>query len=164
MSILTAERLREVLDYNPNAGVFTHRHSHHSVRAGQVAGRLETQGYRQIRVDGRLYTAHRLAWLYTHGEWPTHNLDHRNEDKDDNRISNLREDVDGLNKQNQSQPRRDNTSGFLGVSRNRRRWRASIRVDGHVRNLGTFDAPEKAAAVYLAAKRALHPFWDENAS
>ncbi len=162
--MLTAEQLREVLDYDPETGVFTHRHTHHRVRAGQAAGTPHSKGYRQVNVGGGVYLAHRLAWLYTYGAWPTHDLDHRNEIKDDNRISNLREATDGLNKQNRSRPQRNNTSGFLGVAKSRGRWLASIGVGGHLRFLGRYDTPEEAAEVYLAAKRELHSFWDEKAS
>ena len=84
---LTAERLREVLDYDPDTGVFTRKvRTASSVKVGDVAGSLNGKGYIRIRVDGRLYFAHRLAWLYVHGEWPVDQVDHINGIKNDNRI------------------------------------------------------------------------------
>ncbi len=163
-STLTAERLRELLLYDPTAGLFHWRVKRgRGVQAGTLAGTFRKDGYRLIRVDGNYHLAHRLAWLYVHGSWPARDLDHRNEDPGDNRLSNLREDVDGLNQQNRSRPQRNSRSGFLGVDEHQGRWRSSIRADGRNRFLGYFDTPEEAAEAYLAAKSVLHPFWDGGA-
>ena len=89
---LTAERLREVLAYDAETGVFTWRDNRGSrAPAGSVAGNVSHQrGYRQIRVDYNRYLAHRLAWLYVYGEWPAAQIDHINGQTEDNRIVNLR--------------------------------------------------------------------------
>lgn len=167
-STLTAERVREVLGYNPETGVFRWKVGRsRGVRIGDVAGSVipsgSSKGYRDISIDGIDRRAHLLAWFYVYGEWPTLSLDHRNGNRDDNQISNLREATQGQNSQNRHGPQRNNTSGFLGVSRNRRRWQAKVTVDGRQHHLGTFDTPEEASEAYLAAKRELHPFWDEAA-
>ena len=91
---LTAERLREVLAYDPDTGVFTWkaRTSPFSrVNVGDVAGNLRRDGYIEICVDGRKHQSHRLAWLYVYGEWPADQIDHINGIRTDNRIANLRE-------------------------------------------------------------------------
>lgn len=90
--MLTAERLREVLEYDPAIGVFRWLIKPcGQISIGDIAGCRHGEGYVQIRVIGRIYLAHRLAWLYMTGEWPISLIDHRNLDRSDNRWSNLRE-------------------------------------------------------------------------
>lgn len=155
LCVLTAERLRELLIYDPLTGVFTWRVSRrHKTRAGSIAGSLCSRGYRDIQIDGISYRAHRLAWLYVHGEWPPSDLDHKDTVHDHNWIDNLRP---ATNSQNRANTRREirNTSGFKGVSRYTRRcgvrWRAYIQKDGKMVHLGSFLAPELAHAAYTAA-------------
>jgi hypothetical protein len=157
---LTPELLREALTYDRDTGVFRWRTPRTPwVKPGAVAGFRTSTGYWALRLFGGNYLAHRVAWLYVYDRWPTGGLDHRNENTLDNRIANLREATDAENVQNQSAPRRNNTSGYRGVSAEGTRWRATISHKGHQRRLGTFDTPEEASAAYLTAKAVLHPFW-----
>jgi hypothetical protein len=159
VSELTAERLRELLNYDPETGMFTQRVARRSVQVGHTAGYVsKSLGYRYICVDRVDYLAHRLAWLHVHGEWPADMIDHINGDKADNRIENLRQVNNRLNMQNLRQARRGTASGLLGVSRHPGdRWTAGIRLaDGTRKYLGIFDTPEEAHEVYLTAKRKLH--------
>jgi len=158
-STLTAERLRELLDYDPETGVFRWKVRRGPRRAGALAGSPASQGAWEVCVDGDKHKAHRLAWLHYYGTWPPALLDHRNEIRVDNWISNLREGTVTQNQQNRSRACIDNRSGFMGVSSNGKGWRARIVVDGKARHLGTYSTPEEAHHVYLAAKRKLHPFW-----
>lgn len=95
MSNLTQERLREFLHYDPESGAFWWKVPS-SIRArGERAGSLAgASGYRRISIKKKSYAAHRLAWLYIYGTWPTNEIDHINGVRDDNRIKNLR-DVSG---------------------------------------------------------------------
>lgn len=162
-SNLTAERVRELLDYDPSTGEFRWRVSRGcggGARAGDIAGSNDgTGGYWRIEIEQAAHYAHRLAWLYVYGEWPARFLDHRNEDKLDNRIANLRNATRAQNRQNITRPYRSNTSGYTGVRRFHHQWQAAISVDGKKYHLGTFNTAEEGHAAYLAAKRDLHPFW-----
>jgi hypothetical protein len=156
---LTAERLRELLHYNPETGVFTWRVNHRSVKAGSVTGCPSSSGYLRIVVDGRLYTAHRLAWLYEYGAWPKDQIDHVDGVRSNNAIRNLRSCTRAENMQNQRPPS-TNSSGYLGVSwrGGSKPWRAQICWARRVINLGNFPTPEEAHEAYLKAKRELHTF------
>ncbi len=103
-------------------------------------------------MDGQQYAAHRLAWLYVNGEMPETPLDHKNGQRDDNRISNLRLASQSQNIANAKISAR-NSSGFKGVSKIARNglWMASIKVNGKSRNLGQFATPEAAHAAYMNA-------------
>lgn len=147
---LQAERLRELLAYNHDTGVFTWRVRRGPSRAGSVAGSKQSNGYLHIMIDGRDYKAHRLAWLHVHGSWPVEHIDHINGDPADNRLANLRDATQSQNMKN-SRLQLHNTSGFKGVSRNRGRWIAHIRHEGRLINLGRFDTAEAAHAAYVAA-------------
>ena len=146
-----AELLR-CLHYDPDSGVFTWLESRSHVRAGSVAGRTEKDGYIRIQIFGKLYLAHRLAWMYMHGEFPKDQLDHINQAKADNRIANLREVDCSENMKNQKM-RVTNTSGFIGVSWFAREkiWVVFIGVNGKQKYIGRYKS--KLAAI-LHRKRA----------
>lgn len=157
---ITAERLRELLEYNPETGIFRWLVSRgNQIKSGSVAGSINAAGYVDIRVDGHRYYGHRLAWFYVNGTWPNKDIDHRHHVTSDNRIDKLRDVPRLINQQNQNTPHRNGTSGFLGVSWAKRdkRWTAQIGMMGKIVHLGSFDTPEAAYAAYLEAKRRLHP-------
>jgi hypothetical protein len=157
---LTAERLRELLHYDPDSGVFTRERNSHQGRwkAGAEAGCPNRDGYIVLRVNGHLQYAHRLAWLYMHGSWPQLHIDHINGDKSDNRIANLRDVPRCVNLQNMRRATMASQSGLLGahVRADRGSYSARIYVNGRTRFLGDFKTPEEAHAAYLAAKRERH--------
>src|SRR5262249_27119467 len=148
---LSAERLREVLHYCPETGLFYWLKSRGGASSGTDAGTSHKYGYRCITIDGTRYYAHRLAWLYVHGEHPTGEIDHRNGSPSDNRIANLRQCSHGQNMRNAA--RRRNRSGFKGVCRWRRKWKAQITVNGRNIHLGLFSTPQEAADAYVNAAR-----------
>jgi hypothetical protein len=158
MPEITLARLRQVLDYSPQTGVFTWRERvAKCVHIGGVAGCKEKRiGYITIGVDGQIYKAHRLAWLYMTGNWPIKFIDHINGQKSDNRFENLREVCEDGNAQNIRKPNKRNKSGFLGVIRFQNKWRANITVNGKTRRIGDYNTPEEAHQAYLKSKRELH--------
>jgi hypothetical protein len=148
--MLDAKRLREVLDYDPQTGAFTWKQNvARNVKAAQSAGNDQgTGGYLRIRIDKRLYAAHRLAWLFMTGVWPTNQIDHINQNRRDNRFVNLRDCPRQANSHNRrpAQP----TQTCAG------KWRIGITAFGKHIHLGTFATKSEAEAAYAAAKATLH--------
>ena len=153
--VITADRLRELLDYNPDTGLFHWRITKSNrVRVGDEAGYYRKDGYCCIRIEGRLYLGQRLAWLYVYGEWPSKNIDHIDQNKSNNRIDNLRNASQTINNYN-TRLRKDNASGYQGVTKSGNRWIAQVhqRIDGvrknHTKSFGT---PEEAHEWYVQKK------------
>lgn len=149
MPEITQAHLREMLHYDSDTGVFTWRNpSAKNVKKGGIAGCLTNHGYIQIGVKNKLYAAHRLAWLYVYGKWPTNLIDHINGIRSDNRIFNLREATSVENQYNMSKAK-NNTSGVKGVtwSKPHKRWRAQCRVNGKSYHLGLFRNTHEAEQV-----------------
>lgn len=154
MRELDAARLRELVHYEPATGVFTWLGG---PRKGRPAGSVNGLGYVQIKFSKAGFSAHRLAWLYTHGEFPKQDIDHINGIRNDNRIANLRAVQRRVNLQNIRSPRTDNkSSGMLGVEARGNRFRARIQVDGAVVSVGTFATATEAHNAYIKFKRQLH--------
>lgn len=166
---LTAQRLRELLHYDPDTGVFTRfsietsdgRRSGRLCDLGKTVGSRMQNGYLNAGVLGRKYLVHRLAWLYVTGDWPKHHVDHINGDPADNRWANLRDVTREGNLQNQRDARSDNVARLLGVQKRLRAgkpmWSACIKSGKNKAvHLGTFDTPEAAHQAYLKAKRVAH--------
>ena len=152
--MITQERLKEVLDYNPETGAFMWKAT--NSHDGSEAGGYNAAGYVKIKIDQMMYFAHRLAILYTDGYMPEGEVDHINRIKSDNRRKNLREASRQCQVRNCGM-RRDNTSGIKGVSWHKptSKWRAKITVDGQQKFLGHFDSIIKAAYTRYAAEQCL---------
>ena len=152
---LTAERLRSILNYDPESGIFTWKvRTANQVKVGDVVGCPDGRGYLLIQAQSRLYRAHRLAWLYVYGEWPKGQIDHINRNKADNRIANLRDVSHKQNNQNRSKPS-NNTSGHPGVSwhKQKSKWQARIAHNYKQIHLGYFATIEEAVSARKAAEK-----------
>lgn len=161
MQEITQSRLKELFDYSAETGEFIRRVST-SPRAqtGSIAGCISsTTGYRRIKIDGHTFQAHRLVWLYAHGNFPTEQIDHISGVKTDNRLENLRECSQAENNQNQA-PRTGGTSIYPGVcwARQAQKWKARIWIQGKQKYLGLFANELEAYNAYLAAKATYHQF------
>ncbi len=130
--MLTQERLKEVLKYDPETGLFIWiEKSGTRCEIGAIAGYTNDSGYIVISVDGRKYRAHQLAWLYMTGEFPNSQIDHENRIRDDNRWFNLR--VANQTEQNANcKIRKNNTSGYRGVyfDRIKDTWYVQVQKEG----------------------------------
>ncbi len=150
---ITAETVRELLDYDPEIGFFTWKPRGIPKFDNRFAGRRAgaQSRYEGIMINHKRYSAHRLAWFHYYGEWPDH-IDHIDGDGLNNRIANLRSVTNTVNSRNQRM-HSTNTSGFNGVylTKNGDRWWASIKVDGKQIGLGTFENIADAAEARKAA-------------
>ena len=152
---ITQARLKELLHYDPDSGVFTWRQSKNNqyTRIGSEADCVSGHGYIRIMLDGTRYFAHVLAWLYVYGKYPTQVIDHINKIKSDNRIINLRDVSTSINNHN-TKARKDNTSGQVGVNWHKRtgKWAARLCVDNKRQFLGYYDNYEDAVNIYKTEK------------
>lgn len=129
---LTLDLLKELLSYDPSSGEFTRLVSTSSnAMCGDTAWHLTSNGYIYIRINGRFFPAHRLAWFYMTGKWPSDEVDHVNGIKNDNRFENLREVTHAQNQWNKGKPK-NNNSGFKGVCwhKQTKSWRAKLGFHG----------------------------------
>ena len=157
MSDLTQARLKELLSYDPDTGNFIwikKTSVYSSILIGSVAGSVNDRGYKYIKIDGKDYRAHRLAWLYVYGEFPDDIIDHMNRDRADNRISNLRIVTQSVNSKN-GKIRKNNTSGITGVYwyKPTQKWLALASINKKLTRLGLFDTIEEAIAARKAAEK-----------
>lgn len=153
-SVLTQERLKELLHYDADTGVFTWLKNRSNVKAGSLAGALRKNGYIQICLDRKFWLAHRLAWLYMTGQMPDDQVDHIDGNGINNSWLNLRPSTTKQNAENLKQLK-NNSSGFRGVVYYKRtnRWMAQLQHNGKNMCLGYFLTAEQAADV-ARAKRA----------
>lgn len=147
-SHLPVEELRQKYFYNPETGVFTKR-ALTKYQKERVAGCKSGSGYIRIRINRRIYFAHRLAWYYVTGSNPTNLIDHINGNKQDNRFCNLREADYSQNMMNSGIPS-SNTSGVKGVSwhASEGKWRSEGKLNGKKIHLGHFPSKELASQAY----------------
>jgi hypothetical protein len=112
----------------------------------------DSRGYHHGSINGTTLWAHRVAYAIYSSEWPTHQIDHLNGAKYDNRIENLRAVTSQENNRNASM-RSDNSSGVTGVcwNKNREKWQANISLGGRNKNLGLFDTIDAASSARLKA-------------
>lgn len=149
--MLTPKRLRELLHYDHINGIFTWTsRTSNRVKVGNIAGNLAPSGYIQIMIDGRNYTAHRLAFLYMIGEWPEQ-VDHKDMNRSNNAWDNLRPTDDTLNLANRRVRSDQKSSLPKGVYRNGNGYCARIQVARRKVYLGQFASPEAAATAYREA-------------
>lgn len=151
---LTQDRLKALLHYDPDTGIFRWRTSG-TGRKAEAGNVNKPRGYMQIRVDGKAYYSHRLAWLYTHGAWPSDQIDHINRERADNRIANLREATQSQNQQNRLTKTSTGTVGVIWHARDAR-WQVTIRANGARRYLGQFKDLDAAVAARKTAEREHH--------
>jgi len=158
VQMLTQSKLKEILYYNPDIGIFIWKRSFAGpIKAGDPAGFLKPNGYIQIKINQMRYYAHRLAWLYINGNFPEKDMDHINRIRNDNRWKNLRCVSKQCNARNSKMNNR-NTSGVTGVIWAKRDliWRANLYANGKIKNLGSFKKLKDAVKARWSAEKDCH--------
>ncbi len=160
MTELTAQLARQLWDYDATTGHLYWKISRGKSKVGKVAGTVDSSGYLVVRVFGQGYKAHRIAWLIVYGKWPEKDLDHKDGNKLNNAILNLREATPAENQQNKHRAHMDSNTGLLGVwyYPSLKKFKSGIAINGKITHLGYFDTAEAAHAAYLKAKSEAHPF------
>lgn len=144
--MLTLKRAQEKLRYDPDTGILLIW----ARKKWRVVGRRAKPGrYRFARIDGKSYIAHRLIWLLVHGAFPTMEIDHKNCDRSDNRLANLRLATSAQNSANLRTIR----NGLKGAYRNGTGWSSRIQVKGQTYHLGTYPTEQEAHEAYVKAAR-----------
>lgn len=158
MDILTQDRLKKLLDYDPELGIFTRKVARKKSLIGKVSGYKNPDGYLRIKIGAKTYLAHRLAWLFVYGKFPDNDIDHIDHNSVNNRISNLRDVSHTENMQNQVSAHANGSTGLLGVSyrKDRNTYKAIISLNGKQKVLGHFKTAPEAHAAYVSAKRVIH--------
>lgn len=150
--------LKDALSYDAKSGIFTWKvRPSNAVKAGDKAGTVNPLGYVMIGYKGKIYAAHRIAWAFANGEWPSLDIDHINGNPTDNRAINVRLASDSQNLQNRKLCTR-NKSGIKGVFwyKASSKWCAQIRKGGKKFYLGYFDRIEDAQKAVIEARNSLH--------
>jgi hypothetical protein len=147
--------LEAAFSYDPSTGTIINRVAATSRREGGVADWLAKNGYRQLSLQGEFFYSHRIAWALFYKEEPPPFIDHKNGDKGDNRIENLRAATHSENMRN-TRLRSDNSTGVKGVTRYNGLWRGSVTVGGRRYYLGQFPSKEEAASAVAAFRVKLH--------
>lgn len=154
---LSLEWLRENMSYDPVTGVFAWSRPGFGRTVGKPIGsRMWSKGksYLTMKVDGEVYYAHRLAWFYHYGEWPSDFVDHIDENRANNAISNLRLATAAQNAARRSTTRTIATS--RGVFPHGIGFVARIHFKGVRHYLGYFKTAEEAKAAYEAKAKEIH--------
>lgn len=155
--MLTQERLKELINYDCDSGIFTWIKKRAGINIEKQAGCIRKDGYRLIRIDNKLDYAHRIAWFYMTGNYPENLIDHINGNRDDNRFVNLRDVTSSVNLQNRKELNSKNTiSGFAGVQKNHKKWQAIIWLNYKRILIGSFLTKEDAHQAYLDKKTEIH--------
>jgi hypothetical protein len=152
-NIIPIEKLRRIFEYDPNLGHLKYRIRRGPAKAGSRAGTFNANtGYRIVRTCGMVCLEHRIIWAVVHGEWPPINIDHRDRNKTNNYIDNLRLADYSLNQANRAVKR----SGLKGVARLRSgKFQAQVKKDGINFYLGLFETEEEAHKAYCSKAREL---------
>jgi hypothetical protein len=152
---LTQDRLKELLRYDSNTGIFIWlKSSNGRIKVGDIAGTINNNYYCRIMIDNKRYYAHKLVWLYVYGELPDLIVDHINGNRNDNRVANLRLAARSQNNMN-SKKRTNNLKGTSYHKRDKV-WHSEIRFENNRLYLGTFETQEAAHEAYKIASIKYH--------
>lgn len=144
--MITQKELKQSVSYNRRTGVFTRKSTK------KKAGAIDSHGYIQIKINGRLYLAHRLVWLWVYGRFPTKHIHHRNGKKTDNRFCNL-EEVSQMKNNRLSNTRNNKPYPGVHCRSENKKYRAYINIDKKRINLGSYKTKKEAIEVRRQAEK-----------
>jgi hypothetical protein len=153
--MIDSDLAEALLDYNADNGSFVWtNYNKNNCKKGMAAGTVNKRGYLKIQIFGKVYCAHRIAWLIYYGKHPEYGIDHIDGDKLNNAISNLR-DADQLENSKNAKLSIANKSGFTGVTWavHRNKWRSRIMFEGKDITLGFFSDIEDAISARKSANK-----------
>jgi hypothetical protein len=159
--MITQERLKEICTYDPETGLFegiVNRGKRYKI--GMPFGKPEKKGYLQVTIDGRTYHLQRLAWLYVHGVWPEHQIDHRNGIPSDNRLENLRDANRCQQNWNKKAITGKKTPKNVFFLKTTGKYRVRITESFKVRFLAEYETLEEASMVAVEQRRRIHGEFD----
>ena len=158
---LTQANLKSRVDYNAITGEFTWKDNKLNCRVRKI-GRAGTATVNQrskkkyflLNIFGRVYSQHRLAWLYHYGSLPGHQIDHIDGNGLNNSIENLRDVTAAENAKNR-RLNSNNTSGRVGVVWHKasQKWIAQIKIKGKPYHLGVFKRFDLACVARSQAEK-----------
>jgi len=154
---ITAEYVRSILDYDPETGVFRWKHrtdatpQWNSHYAGTIAGTNHWSGYTDIKIQKTSYRAHRIAWLWMTGEWPSEQIDHADLNKGNNKWCNLREATHSNNSMN-SPIRKDNSSGYKNVEWHNKYKKWCVKIGIENKQVELFATHDLDVAAFIASE------------
>lgn len=156
---ITQEKVKKLFEYKDDGTLVRRIRTSSCSPSGSVAGTLNANGYLRVFIDGRLYSCHRIVWMWHYGYFPEHEVDHINRNRSDNRIENLREVTGSCNRRNTGNPV-TNTSGVKGVCWHKPsgKWQAGICFGGRNVFIGRHNDFFEAVCMRLAAEQSLG--WD----
>src|SRR6185436_5681032 len=145
---MNIDKLKDLIYYDSQTGLFTSLINRRKVKAGELMIGYPYRGYIKVKIFNKFIPAHRLAWIYMNGEIPKGmQIDHKDGDRSNNRIENLRLATASENRQNLKAASKSNKSGFLGVyfCKEQQKYRAEIVVNGKKIRLGRYKTAEEAS-------------------
>jgi len=156
MSDITQEKVKHLFDYHKSGSLVRKIYTSSNARVGSFVGCEGAEGYKLVRVDGKLYRVHRLIFLWHHGFLPEY-VDHIDTDVINNKIENLRRCSKSQNSCN-GKMRINNTSGIKGVSWNKEKskWMAKLCHKRKQMHIGYFSSIHEAEKAVRAARKKLH--------
>lgn len=149
--MITQQYLLDRFDYNPDTGLFKRK-----LDGFVFTYTSKTYGYIHVTLQGKSYCVHRLIWCMITGSFPEGEVDHINQDRFDNRWSNLRDVPKAANQKNKAKFK-NNTTGVTGVywDKQRQKWRAAVKKDGRLYRVGRFSTIEEAELAIKAKRKEL---------
>ena len=152
-SLLNQDELKHQLKYIKTSGKFiwiSDKHNQTQI-INTEAGTLMNHGYVRIVINGKGYLAHRLAWLYVIGDWPTYRIDHKDLNKSNNSWNNLKEVTNRINNQNKSMHRIGNKLVGACWDKERHKWYPAFWLEGRPLDLGRYESAEVSHVIYKKA-------------